>query len=152
MRARAWCWSRWSLAGVALVTATASLCPPAAVRAQTVALGPGTDSYRLAAVPEPPVPPRPPTQSDLLGFPETPRPADELTVEGAEVETDGANAPENESPVWGDSRYGQDAVDDLGPDGTVRVPPGLTVPTYPVVINAPVEALIDHFVAKDRER
>ena len=32
------------------------------------------------------------------------------------------------------------------------MPPGLPVPTYPVVVNAPVEALIDHFVAKDRER
>ena len=35
---------------------------------------------------------------------------------------------------------------------TVRVPPGVPVPTYPVVVNAPVEALIDHFVARDRER
>ena len=40
----------------------------------------------------------------------------------------------------------------LGADTTVQVPPGLPVPTYPVVVNAPVEALIDHFVAKDRER
>jgi membrane-bound lytic murein transglycosylase D len=37
-------------------------------------------------------------------------------------------------------------------DTTVVVPPGLPVPAYPVVVNAPVEALIDHFVAKDRER
>jgi membrane-bound lytic murein transglycosylase D len=37
-------------------------------------------------------------------------------------------------------------------DTTIQVPPGLPVPTYPVVVNAPVEALIDHFVAKDRER
>jgi membrane-bound lytic murein transglycosylase D len=40
--------------------------------------------------------------------------------------------------------------DSSGP--TVRVPPGLPVPTYPMVVNAPVEALIDYFVAKDRER
>ena len=35
---------------------------------------------------------------------------------------------------------------------TVQVPPGLPVPSYPMVVNAPVEALIDYFVAKDRER
>jgi membrane-bound lytic murein transglycosylase D len=43
-------------------------------------------------------------------------------------------------------------LDERRNDATVRVPPGLPVPTYPVVVNAPVEALIDHFVAKDRER
>jgi membrane-bound lytic murein transglycosylase D len=37
-------------------------------------------------------------------------------------------------------------------EGVVRVTPGIPVPIYPVVVNAPVEALIDHFVAKDRER
>ena len=42
--------------------------------------------------------------------------------------------------------------DDRRSDPTVLVPPGLPVPTYPVVVNAPVEALIDYFVAKDRER
>jgi membrane-bound lytic murein transglycosylase D len=36
--------------------------------------------------------------------------------------------------------------------GTVQVPPGLPVPTYPVVITAPVEALIDYFAARERER
>jgi membrane-bound lytic murein transglycosylase D len=35
---------------------------------------------------------------------------------------------------------------------TVSIPPGAPVPTYPIVINAPVEALIDYFVAKDRDR
>jgi len=34
----------------------------------------------------------------------------------------------------------------------VRVPPGVPVPSYPLVINAPVEALIGHFVARDRDR
>jgi membrane-bound lytic murein transglycosylase D len=57
-----------------------------------------------------------------------------------------------EGPVPGDSRYGRDLLDDAEADGTVQVPPGLAVPTYPVVINAPVEALIDQFVARDRER
>jgi membrane-bound lytic murein transglycosylase D len=40
----------------------------------------------------------------------------------------------------------------VGAEPTVRVAPGLPVPTYPVVVNAPVEALIDQFVARDRER
>ena len=35
---------------------------------------------------------------------------------------------------------------------TVTVPPGLPVPSYPVVVNAPVEAVIDHFVASRDER
>ncbi len=71
---------------------------------------------------------------------------------GGEVEVDEGVGPEGEGPVPGDSRYGQDLLDDAEAEGTVRVPPGLAVPTYPVVINAPVEALIDQFVARDRER
>ena len=40
----------------------------------------------------------------------------------------------------------------FGAEPTVRVTPGVPVPIYPVVVNAPVEALIDQFVARDRER
>jgi membrane-bound lytic murein transglycosylase D len=70
---------------------------------------------------------------------------------GGEVEVDEGVGSDGEGPVPGDSRYGQD-LDDADAEGTVRVPAGLAVPTYPVVINAPVEALIDQFVARDRER
>ena len=69
-----------------------------------------------------------------------------------EVESEEGVGTEGEGPVPGDSRYGRDLLDDAEADGTVRVPAGLAVPTYPVVINAPVEALIDQFVARDRER
>jgi membrane-bound lytic murein transglycosylase D len=71
---------------------------------------------------------------------------------GGEVEVDEGVGTEAEGPVPGDSRYGRDILDDAEADGTVQVPAGLAVPTYPVVINAPVEALIDQFVARDRER
>jgi membrane-bound lytic murein transglycosylase D len=135
-----------------MVTATASLCPASEPGAQGVLAGSGADSYRVAVVPEPPIPPRPPTHVELLEPPESAAPADELAGEAPDAEVDAAELPEGEGPVWGDSRYGQDEADQPEVSGTVRVPPGLTVPTYPVVINAPVEALIDHFVARDRER
>ncbi|MGH7312157.1 MAG: transglycosylase SLT domain-containing protein, partial [Candidatus Rokuibacteriota bacterium] len=43
-------------------------------------------------------------------------------------------------------------ADESPGEPTVSVPPGLPVPMYPIVINAPVEALIDYFVAKERDR
>jgi membrane-bound lytic murein transglycosylase D len=76
-------------------------------------------------------------------------PAQEPVAAPTEPETPEAVG---ERPVPGDSRYGRDVLDDAGADLAVRVPPGVPVPTYPMVINAPVEALIDHFVARDRER
>jgi membrane-bound lytic murein transglycosylase D len=37
-------------------------------------------------------------------------------------------------------------------DAWVHLPPGIPVPTYPIVINPPVEALIDYFTARERDR
>jgi len=37
-------------------------------------------------------------------------------------------------------------------EGPVSLPPGIPVPAYPVVINPPVEALIDYFTARERDR
>jgi membrane-bound lytic murein transglycosylase D len=136
---------------VALVTAMASLCAPSLAPAQGLALGSGADSYRLAAVPAPPVPPLPP-YPEHLGSPESAEPADELTEEATEPENEDTGSAEAEVPVPGDSRYGRDTAEERDTEGTVRVPPGLAVPTYPVVINGSVEALIDQFVARDRER
>ena len=100
----------------------------------------------------PPSPPRPPTYPGALGPVESPEVADDPDGETAGFEDDEETASESEGPVPGDSRYGQDLLDEPEAEGTVRVAPGLAVPTYPVVINAPVEALIDQFVARDRER
>jgi peptidoglycan lytic transglycosylase D len=146
MRVQLWWWSRSWLIGVALATAIAGTCASGAL-AQAAPERAGPDRYRLAAVPEPPAPPRPPTQS----LAEPPRVLEAAEEELAEAEPDGglgmpirpafpvlAGPDERSNGSWADT--------------TVRVPPGLPVPTYPVVVNAPVEALIDHFVAKDRER
>jgi membrane-bound lytic murein transglycosylase D len=99
----------------------------------------------------PPTPPRAPTYPGALGPVESAEVADDSEGEAEEFESDEGTASESEGPVPGDSRYGQD-LDEPEAEGTIRVAPGLAVPTYPVVINAPVEALIDQFVARDRER
>lgn len=147
MRVRPWWWSRSSLAEVALVTAMVGTCPLPVFGAQALSVGAGADSYQLAAVPEPPTPPRPPTpvQSEPLVAP--------AGAEGdlVDPEPDGGLGTEIRPAITPESGVDERAA---GPqtESTIRVPPGLPVPTYPVVVNAPVEALIDHFVAKDRER
>jgi membrane-bound lytic murein transglycosylase D len=144
MRVRPWWWKQSWCIGVTLVTATAVLCLPSRAAAQALSGGLGADSYRLAAVPEPPPAPRPPASGESLA-------ADDEAVDPAD------RAPEAilgipilpAAPVLAgpDERSDAPAL-----DTTVRVPPGIPVPIYPVVVNAPVEALIDYFVAKDRER
>src|SRR5215831_1006812 len=130
MRVGSWLWKPLSLIGVALVTTTAITCPLG---------GPGPDGYQLAAVPEPPAAPRPPDPAQAESSPVP----DELVDSPAGSDPDGGIATEIlpvPPPI-------------AEPDGpTVQVPPGLPVPSYPMVVNAPVEALIDFFVAKDRER
>ena len=96
-------------------------------------------------------PPRPPTYPGALGPVDSPEAADDPDEEAAGLEDDEETASESEGPVPGDSRYGRDLLDEPEAEGTVRVAP-VAVPTYPVAINAPVEALIDQFVARDRER
>jgi len=141
MRVRSWWWERLWLIGVALVTAAAVTCPPAGwAQTQTRSSLSGTDN-RLAAVPEPPVPPRLPANLTA--------PADDGVDSTTDADPDGGLATEIR-PVAPTLTGPDERVDGSGP--TVRVPPGLPVPTYPMVVNAPVEALIDYFVAKDRER
>ncbi|HEY7139212.1 MAG TPA: transglycosylase SLT domain-containing protein [Methylomirabilota bacterium] len=132
---------------MALATALAGVCPPVALaQSQSYPGTPAGDStgYRLAAVPEPPTPPRPPTLAP---------PADSVAALDEAVdepEPDGGLAVEIR-PAF-PTEAAADEVDERRSDPIVRVPPGLPVPSYPVVVNAPVEALIDYFVAKDRER
>jgi membrane-bound lytic murein transglycosylase D len=71
---------------------------------------------------------------------------------GFDREAPGGIESEVGHPVPGDPGYGEPISDAPQPEPTVIVPPGLPVPSYPMVVNAPVEALIDYFVAKDRER
>jgi membrane-bound lytic murein transglycosylase D len=145
MRARSWLWwGKSSLTGVALVTASAAVCPPAALALTELQFPP--DSSRLAAVPEPPVPPRPPAPFDAL----TPAAGEAAGVLAGE--THGLTGTEAAPAGPIEPGAAEPVIDDPRPDVTVRVPPGLAVPSYPVVVNAPVEALIDQFVARDRER
>ena len=145
MRVRSWWWcSRSSLAGVALVTATTGICPLPALGGS--ALPSEGDSYRLAPVPEPPAPPLHPGRLDPFPLPE------DDAGGSAEGDADGGVATEILSVPPADPGYGERLGDEPRTDSTVRVPPGLSVPTYPVEVNAPVEALIDQFVARDRER
>jgi membrane-bound lytic murein transglycosylase D len=72
-------------------------------------------------------------------------------------ETDAAvDAAESEDA--GDTAAGAPLVlegaifDDPRADIVVSLPPGIPVPTYPIVMNATVEALIDYFTARERER
>ena len=133
------------MVGVAVATAMAGACPPTA-GAQGFPGPLSSDSFRLAAVPEPPAPPRPPSQT----LAEAPAAPDERAEEVAEAEAE--DAPSIDIPSLLSETGAVERLDERRNDATVRVPPGLPVPTYPVVVNAPVEALIDHFVAKDRER
>jgi membrane-bound lytic murein transglycosylase D len=145
MRVQPWWWSGSLLVGVAVATAMAGACPPMAA-AQGFPGPLRGDSFRLAAVPEPPAPPRPPSQT----LAEAPAAPDERAEEVAEAEAE--DAPSIDIPSLLSETGAVERLDERRNDATVRVPPGLPVPTYPVVVNAPVEALIDHFVAKDRER
>ncbi len=147
MRVQLWWWSRSWLIGVALATAIGGTCAFGAL-AQAAPDVAGPDRYRLAAVPEPPAPPRLPTQS----LAEPPRVQEEAEEEElAEGEPDGGLGVKIR-PAFPALAGPDERSNDPWADTTVRVPPGLPVPTYPVVVNAPVEALIDQFVAKDRER
>jgi peptidoglycan lytic transglycosylase D len=144
MRVKSWSSSGSLLVGVAVATAMATACPPAGAQGLGIPAAPNYDSYRLAAVPEPPAPPRPPS----AGLAEAPLPPDERGEEVAEAEeTPGLDIESLLAETGAVERLGERRN-----DATVQVPPGLPVPTYPVVVNAPVEALIDHFVARDRER
>lgn len=127
---------------MALVTATGVLCPRPGAGIETFHGAPGTDSLRLASVPPPPAPPTLPPAA----------------ASGVELEALTGPAVEEEVGAPGEAVPGRGPLAIEEPVGhpqavpTVVVPPELPVPTYPIVINAPVEALIDHFVARDRDR
>jgi membrane-bound lytic murein transglycosylase D len=147
MRVPSWWWSGSFVVGVAVATAMAGACPTSA---QGLPGDLTPDSVQLAAIPAPPAPPRPPTEvePDVSALVEEPLLVEEPVDEAADAEP---AAPTDERPLIPE----MGAIERLRErrsEPTVTVPPGLPVPSYPVVVNAPVEAVIDHFVARDRER
>jgi membrane-bound lytic murein transglycosylase D len=125
---------------VALVTATGALHPGHAAALEAFPATLGADRFAYAAVPPPPAPPPVPRAEWLdFGGEALSLPPDADWVEPAE-------------PAPSDLTFDEPLFEDPRAEPAVSVPPGLPVPTYPIVINAPVEALIDYFVAKDRER
>jgi len=129
---------RW-LFGVTVVTAMAVGCPRPAAAFDAVPVS--LDSLRLSSVPLPPAPPPSPLQGPRLETPwESAGSADPAGPEPAEPPFVPLG-PGIEMPSAGSL-----------PVPPSLVPPGVPVPSYAVVINAPVEALIDYFVAKERDR
>lgn len=66
-------------------------------------------------------------------------------------EPEGLGAASQE-PVPDDLALDDPIFHDPRADAWVSLPPGIPVPAYPVVINPPVEALIDYFTARERDR
>jgi len=95
------------------------------------------DSRQLATLPRPPEVPQVPSVEDTGGV---------LDPDGSPEPGVSGVAPPGpftlDDPIFADPRA----------ELTVSLPPGIPVPTYPIVINAPVEALIDYFGARMRER
>jgi membrane-bound lytic murein transglycosylase D len=140
-----------SLTGVAVVTAWLGLCPVASAIDAWPPVS-GAEPGRLAAIPPPPSPPRPPILEGL-GNPE--EAAEAILAEGTGDSDDAADAADalGNRPLPPVAFFPDDPVTESATDdATVTVTPGIPVPTYPLVINAPVEALIDYFVAKERDR
>jgi membrane-bound lytic murein transglycosylase D len=78
-------------------------------------------------------------------IPADPRPEDPPAPALAASEITPAPLPEPlvlEGPIFDDPRV----------DIVVALPPGIPVPSYPIVVNPTVEALIDYFTARERER
>lgn len=131
-------WSRVvGLAGVALVTVAS---PPPGWGGEPASLAlsfPTPESLLIAAIPRPPDPPEPPAGVEI---PRIPDPDDEAASEADPALPPGAPLVLDE-PIFDDPRAAVTASLSLVP-----------APVYPLVINPPVEALIDYFRARERER
>ena len=125
MREQLWWWKGSWRIGVALATAIAGACPPDAL-AQATPHGAGLDGYRLAAVPEPPAPPRPPTQS----LAESPAVLEEAEEELTEAEPDGGLGVQIR-PAFPVLAGPDERSNGLGADPTVRSRPACRCPPIP---------------------
>lgn len=137
MRLRPW-WCRViGLSGVALTALGWGPPPTAGWEGEPVDLSPLPASYEvvIAAIPLPPDPPQPPPGIELL----PPSDLDDEAVSEPTLMPEAARATQ-EAPA-----------DEPGSVVTL-LPPSPAAPPYPLVINPPVEALIDYFTARERER
>jgi peptidoglycan lytic transglycosylase D len=154
--------------GLALgVLASVALDPPCATAGgQEAAPDPVTREDGVAAVARPPepavaieAPKREP--ADELFLPELPVresvPLAAIPEPGVRIPLDPNLDP---SPVDRDTPAGEALLiadddplfQDVRADVMVKLPPGIPVPTYPIVVNGLVETLIDYFTARERER
>jgi peptidoglycan lytic transglycosylase D len=131
-----------------LVGGLASLAPGSAGAWGGEPLSPAAlvpDSQQLAAIPPPPSPP--PVPAGLL-------PDDDGTT--VEPEPSGQTSPRDAAtdpgPQPGDLVLEGAIFEDPRADVLISLPPGIPVPTYPIVMNATVESLVDYFTARERER
>lgn len=126
------------LFGVALATAMPGLAVGWGGEPLTVS-APPVDNRQLASIPAPPAPPVPPGG-----------PAVELSSKASPE--DESEPPQVAPPVENPLVFDDPIFDDPRVEVTVILPPGIPVRAYPIIINAPVEALIDYFTARERER
>jgi membrane-bound lytic murein transglycosylase D len=127
---------------VAVVTLASVLYPLPAPAIDGIPATLGPRSVELAVIPPPPPPPRLERSVQGLGDPE----------EAAESLLDAFAEPDEGDADLADVPDAQPGAGEPWEEPTVSVPPGLPVPAYPIVVNAPVEALIDYFVEKERDR
>ncbi len=140
-----WCLAR-GLCGVVLATALSAPGTAAGWGGEPLSLAlPADDSRQLAAIPPPPDPP--PVPVTLLPIPFATSEVDE-----PEATEQPAAAPVADIPLDFPLDWDHPMFDDPRAEITVRLTPGIPVPVYPVVVNAQVEALMDYFTARERER
>ncbi len=113
---------------------------------EPVSLALPADDTLLAAIPRPPDPP--PLPAGILSMPLDPAglpDADPGPAGAADGVAEPATPPERalklDDPIFQDPRA-----------DSLPVYPLVTAPAYPVVINAQVEALMDYFLARERDR
>jgi membrane-bound lytic murein transglycosylase D len=145
METRAWWCQRTWLCFAALAIATAFPHPAAPWGGEPLSPAAlSSDSQRVAAVPKPPLPPPLPAglvleaeggdDTLVLPVPLVPEPIQPTPVPLPALVFD--------SPLFDDPRA----------DIQVSLAPGIPVPTYPIVVNATVEAIIGYFTERERER
>ncbi len=142
MRIRAWWCLLRGQCGVALATALLAPGLASAWGGEPLSLAlPASDSRQLVAIPQPPEPP--PLPAGVLLESPSEAEADPATGTGAAAQDPGPAGPLTfDDPIFQDPRA----------EVTLSLPPGIPVPSYPIMINRSVEALIDHFTARERER
>jgi hypothetical protein len=145
-----WCLTR-ALCGVALATTLAAPGTAAGWGSEPLALAlPAGDGRQVVVIPRPPDPPT---------VPITPIPIPSETTELDEPEpaestdpAEPATAGIGDVPLDIRIDWNHPIFDDPRGDITVKLTPGIPVPAYPLVVNAQVEALMDYFTARERER